>query len=293
VRIAIPTAGSAGTIWRPLIEQRGAAGLNLEWVGAAPGQGQIQLVAGTVDIALYGTIGIAQIIARGADLVIFGPALNNHGRWIVRGDSPYRTPRDLIGKRIATQAESSETYLQARMAAATVGIDIKRDFDIIFGPPTANVALFERGDVDGVIALEPTATRLVGRGARQIARVGDMWREGSGDDTPLFLVGPAAKREWLDANRETASKLVRLLEEIHRDIHQHPEKLSGLHGAMGIPASEGQAISLLPARTPEIYSTDWGPAVFANIDRQVDFALKTGILAGRPSAPFYQAVDVG
>jgi ABC-type nitrate/sulfonate/bicarbonate transport system substrate-binding protein len=287
VRMTTPTPGSAGTIWRPLIEQRGAGGLNVEWVSGAPGQGQVLLAAGTVDVAFYGVIGIAQVIAHGADLVIFGPALNNHGRWIVRGDAPYHSPHDLIGKRIATQAENSETFLQARMAAATIGIDLKRDCELFFGPPTANVALFERGDVDALIALEPIATRLIGGGARQIAQVGDMWRQGTGDGTPLFLVGLAARRDWFDANRATAKTLVTMIGDIHRDLKDEPDRFSALHDALGIPASETAAIALLPKRLPEIYSTDWGEPVFADIDRQIEFAVKTSLLKGPPERPVY------
>lgn len=287
VRITTPSPGSAGTIWRGLIEQRGSGGLNLQWTGAPPGQGQIELTAGTVDVAYYGGVGITQSILHGADLVIFGPALNNHGRWVVRGNSPYRSPHDLIGKKIATQPESSETFLHARMAAATVGIDLKRDCELFLGPPTANVALFDRGDVDAVIALEPTATRLVGAGARQIARVGDMWRQGTGDATPLFLVGLAARRSWLDANRAAARTLVGLFTDIHRDLKAHPGKFAALHEALAIPASEPGAIGLLPARLADVYASDWGADVFADIDRQIAYAVKTGILKSAPGRPVY------
>jgi NitT/TauT family transport system substrate-binding protein len=290
IRITTPTPGSAGTIWRPLIEQRGSGGLNLEWVSGAPGQGQVLLAAGTVDVAFYGVLGIAQVLAHGTDLVLFGPALNNHGRWIVRGDSTFRTPRDLVGKRIATQAETSETFLQARMAAATIGIDLKRDCEIFFGPPTANVALFERGDVDAVIALEPTATRLVGGGARQIARVGDMWREGTGDHTPLFLVGFAARRDWITANTTAAKTIVGLISDIHQQVHAHPEELTKLHDVLDIPATESAAVSLIPERLPDIYSSDWGAPVFANIDEQIKFGVKTGVLRAVPDRPVYLTV---
>jgi ABC-type nitrate/sulfonate/bicarbonate transport system substrate-binding protein len=287
IRITTPTPGSAGTIWRPLIEARGNGGLNLDWVGGAPGQGQIQLAAGTVDVAFYGAVGIAQSIVHGADLIIFGPALNNHGRWIVRGNSPYQSPHDLIGKKIATQPESTETFLQARMAAAANGIDLKRDCELFLGPPTANVALFERGDVDAVIALEPTATRLVGGGARQIAQVGDMWRTGSGDTGPLFLVGFAARRDWLEANRTAARTLVELLAEIHRDLKVHPDKFAALHDTLAIPTAEAPAIDLLPKRLPEIYSNEWGQTVFADIDRQIAYGVQTGILKAAPDRSVY------
>jgi ABC-type nitrate/sulfonate/bicarbonate transport system substrate-binding protein len=287
IRITTPTPGSAGTIWRPLTEQRGNGGLNLDWVGGAPGQGQIQLSAGAVDVAFYGSVGIAQSIAHGADLVIFGPALNNHGRWIVRGDAPFHSPRDLVGKKIATQPESTETFLQARMAAKTIGIDLKSDCELFFGPPPANVALFERGDVDAVITLEPTATKLVGRGARQIARVDEMWRNGNSDAPPLFLVGFAARRDWLDTNRGAAKTLVALLADIHRDLKDHPDKFAALHDALAIPASESEAVALLPTRLPDIYSNAWGQPVFADIDRQIKYAVETGILKAPPGRPVY------
>lgn len=286
VRVAIPTAGSAGTIWRPLVDQHKPADLNIEWIGATPGQGQIQVVAGTVDVAFYGPVGISQIISRGGDIVIFGPALNNHVRWIVKADSPYKTPHDLVGKKIATLAESAEAFLQSRMAAATIGLDLKKDFEVIHGPPPTNVALFQRGDVEAVVVLEPTATRLVGGGARQIATVDDIWRQGTGDKTSLFLVGFAAKREWLEGNRETAASLVDVFRKGYEDIHKQPARLSDLHGVMGIPATEKGAIELLP-RTVDIYSTAWGADVFNNIDKQIEFALKVGSIREKPAKPFY------
>lgn len=286
VRVAFPTAGSAGTIWRPLVERHKPESLNIEWIGATPGQGQIQLVAGTVDVAFYGPVGISQIIARGGDIVIFGPALNNHVRWIVKADSPYKTPHDLVGKKIATLAESAEAFLQSRMAAATVGLDLKKDFEVIHGPPPTNVALFQRGDVEAVVVLEPTATRLVGGGARQIATVDDIWRQGTGEKTSLFLVGFAATREWLASNRTTAVALVDVFRAGYDEIHKQPTKLSEFHGVMGIPATEKGAIDLLP-RTADIYSTAWGPDVFSNIDRQIEFALKVGSIREKPAKPFY------
>ena len=178
-------------------------GLNIEWVKGSPGQVQLQLATGAANVGVFGALGIAEIAPRGSDIVIFAPALNNHGRWIVRDNSSYQSPRDLVGKTIATQHEGSDTYRHARLAALLQGIDLKKDVKVVFGSPTANVALFERGDVDAVITIEPTATRLVARGAREIARVGDMWREATGDDAPLFLIGFAAHREWAEKNRRS------------------------------------------------------------------------------------------
>jgi ABC-type nitrate/sulfonate/bicarbonate transport system substrate-binding protein len=293
VRIALPSPGSGGSVWRPLVEQGGygaSLGVDLHWIGGNPGQVELQLLSGALDVSTFGAVGASEAAAHGSDVVIFGPALNNHGRWIVRGNSAYHDPRDLIGKRIAAQPETSETFLQARIAAALHGIDIKRDMEIVYGPPLANLALFDRGDVEAVIVMEPTATRLVAAGAREIARVADMWRSAMGSDLPPFLVGLSAQRAWVEANRATAAKLTALFISIHREIHRRPERLAELHEFMGVPASEPRAIELLPQRLVDIYPVEWGPSVFAAIDRQVETAVKVGILAARPGRPLYETV---
>jgi NitT/TauT family transport system substrate-binding protein len=292
LRVTDGGPGTAGAIWRPLYDAGAVKlpdGLAIDWVKGTPGQVQLQLATGAANVSVFGALGAAELNGRGSDIVIFGPALNNHGRWIVRDNSPYRSPRDLIGKTVATQHEASDTFRHARLAALQHGIDLKKDVKLVFGPPTANVALFERGDVDAVITIEPTVTRLVARGAREIARVGDMWREATGDAAPLFLVGQAAHRPWVEQNRNLANGIANALAEMHRQLHRNPQKLAELHRAFGIPDSERAAIELLPKRIIDIYATEWGSAVFANIDRQIDEAVKAGILAKRPDRPVYDA----
>jgi ABC-type nitrate/sulfonate/bicarbonate transport system substrate-binding protein len=293
VRLSQAGPGSAGTITRPLIERAGpeaTKGLKLSWVEANPGQIQLQLLSGALNIGAFGSAGAALSVEHGTDIVLFGPSLNNHGRWIVRDNSPYRAPKDLVGKRIATQPETTETFLQARIAAALIGLDLKRDFQLFFGPPTANLALFERGDVDAVILLEPTATRLIAAGAREIARVGDMWQEATGDRAPPFLVGLAAQRDWLTAHRATAKRIVELQIDVNDQVTKNPQLLAELHGAMGIPDSERAAIELLPKRLADIYPTAWGPEVFGVIDRQIEVAVKLGILQRAPTTPIYEQI---
>jgi NitT/TauT family transport system substrate-binding protein len=292
LRVTDGGPGTAGAIWRPLYDAGAVKlpdGLTIDWVKGSPGQVQLQLATGAANVSVFGALGAAELNGRGSDIVIFGPALNNHGRWIVRDNSPYRSPRDLIGKTIATQHEASDTFRHARLAALLNGIDLKKDTKLVFGPPTANVALFERGDVDAVITIEPTVTRLVARGAREIARVGDMWREATGDAAPLTLVGQAAHRPWVEQNRGLASAIANALVEMHRQLHRNPQKLAELHREFGIPDSERAAIELLPKRIIDIYATEWGPAVFANIDKQIDEAVKAGILAKRPDKPVYDS----
>ncbi|MFC4274620.1 ABC transporter substrate-binding protein [Achromobacter aloeverae] len=290
VRITLPSAGSAGSAWRPLVGQYkldSDLGITLDWLTADPGKMQVQLSAGSLDVGVFGSVGLATLANRGSDIVLFGPALNNHGRWIVRGDSPYKSPKDLVGKRIATTAETSETYQQARIAASLTGLDLKKDVKVIFGSPTANLALFERGDVDGIITLEPTATRLVGRGAREIARVADIWKEATGQADDPFLVGLAASKSWFEQNRATAAKLATLFERIGTTVAQHPDSLKPIAAELGLKADETQAIDLLPRRLAPTYATKWDASVFATMDKQVEVAVKLGLLDAVPARKLY------
>jgi ABC-type nitrate/sulfonate/bicarbonate transport system substrate-binding protein len=290
VHVSQPGRGSAGSVWRPLLERAAPAlkeGLDIQFLGGDPGQEAVQLLAGALDVSIFGPIGAAESQARGKDIVIFAPGLNNHGSWIVRGDSSFRSPKDLRGKRIASQPETTETYRQARLAAALHGIDLKHDVEVIFGPPTANLALFERGDVEAVISLEPTSTRLIAKGAREIARVADMWREASGDQRTMFLGGQSTRRAWATENPALVKQLAKLYVSVNEEIHARPQILAELHDEMGIPATEREAIALLPKRLAETYAYQWDDGVFAVIDDELDRAVKAGILAKLPAKPVY------
>jgi NitT/TauT family transport system substrate-binding protein len=291
VRLSLPSAGTAGGVWKPFIdESRAAAPLAITWIGGDPGNVETQLLARAVDVSAFGAFGASEAALHGASPVIFAPGLYNHGRWIVRSDSSYRTPRDLRGKRIATLPETSDTYRQARMAAALAKLDLANDFDVVHGPATANLALFDRGDVEAVLTIEPTATRLVAAGAREIAKVGDMWRAATGDAHPLFLVGQTADAGWLAANRATARAVATLFGDVNAAIRAHPERLADLHAAYGIPDTETAAIRLLPSRLRDIYAADWGSSSFASLERQIDVAVKLGILPQRPAQRVYAAL---
>lgn len=290
VRITLPSPGSAGSAWQPLIDQlklNTDPSLALNWVVADPGKMQTQLSAGALDIGVFGAAGLATLAGRGSDIVLFGPALNNHGRWLVPANSPYRTPKDLIGKTIASTQETTETYQQARIAASLSGIDLKKDVKVIFGSPTANLALFERGDVDAIITLEPTASRLVGRGAREIARVADIWKQATGQTEDPILVGLAASRKWLDANRETAAKVVALFKRVNGAIQKQPQLLTTITAEMGLKPDETQAAALLPSRLAPAYATEWNDKVFATIDKQIEVAARLGIIDKAPTEKLY------
>jgi hypothetical protein len=60
-----------------------------------------------------------------------------------------------------------------------------------------------------------------------------------------------------------------------------------LHAAFGVPDTETAAIKLLPSRLRDIYATNWDSTVFADLDKQIDVAVKLGILARKPAQRVY------
>lgn len=292
-KIEQPNTGTAGALWHDLLEKRNAqpgAGVPLQWLGGDPGQSQVQLLAGAIDVGFFGPIGGVETALRGHDVAIFAPGLINHGSWLVKGNSSFRSPQDLKGKRIATQPETTETYRQARLAASLIGLDLKHDFEFIFGPPTANLALFERGDVDAVITIEPVSTRLIAGGAREIAKVRDQWRQGTNSERPLFLGGQGTRRDWFEQNRGIVSTLSKFYLSANQEIQARPQILADLHQEMGISSSDRAAIELLVKRLPEIYQTEWSPLVIKDADKVIDVAIRSGILRSRSPRPIIEVV---
>ncbi|MEV7912492.1 ABC transporter substrate-binding protein [Streptomyces griseus] len=285
-------AGTAGAVIRPISEkEKLLGGLNLSYVaGTGPGDVQNKLLSGALDVASMGPIGAAVALEAGADVVIFSASLANHVRWLVPENSPYRTIEDLRGKKVATPPKNSDAYRSTQLSAAVNGIDFEAEYRAHPGAVLAGLALFERGDVDGIITIEPNATRLVAKGARQLSTITELWRKGTGSDAPLLLNGQGAQRKWVEKNTKTATALAALRLGAHHHIADRPEVLAELHEAYGIPAAEKRAISLLPERLAGIYPQEWDESSFANLREQLKVAARTGLITSVPDQAVYRSL---
>ncbi|GHJ05501.1 ABC transporter substrate-binding protein [Streptomyces olivaceus] len=292
-RVEDTQAGTAGAVIRPISEQQRLVGdLDLAYVaGTGPGDVQNKLLSGALDVASMGPVGAAVSQAAGADVLIFSTSLANHVRWLVPENSPYRTVKDLRGKKVATPPKNSDAYRSTQLATAVNDIDFEEDYEVHPGAVLAGLSLFERGDVDAIVTIEPNATRLVAKGARQLVTVTGLWQQGTGSDAGLFLNGQGAKRSWVERNGKAAAGLARLRLRAHEYIHDHPEILAELHESYGIPASEKKAVALLPERLAGIYPVEWGEASFTSMREQLKVAARTGLIRAVPEKTVYR--DLG
>ncbi|MEE2040680.1 ABC transporter substrate-binding protein [Nocardiopsis sp. CT-R113] len=287
--------GTASAVLRPVAERFGLdEGLDLEYIaGTGPGDVQNKLLSGALDVSSFGPIGAAVSAGAGADVVLFSPGLNNHVRWLVAENSSYRTPADLRGKAVATPPANSDAYRSTQLASAVNGIDFDNEYRVHQGAVLNGLALFERGDVEAIVTIEPNATRLVARGARQIATVDDLWREGSGQSSPLVLNAQGALRAWVQDNGEAAASIHELRQAVHQHIHDDPQLLAEFHESYGIGADEPDAIALLPERLVDAYPLDWGNTAFDNFQAQLDKALEFGIVDALPEQDIFLDLGAG
>lgn len=133
------------------------------------------MAAGQVDI---GELGVApHVVAVGRGLPIRALVTTNiAGESImINRDSPVRSIKDLIGKKIAIPAKGGMQDFIIRRALAGAGLDPNKDVTWIELSPADMSTSLERGQVDAAVLWEPWTARLVLQGQRLLATGQDIW----------------------------------------------------------------------------------------------------------------------
>lgn len=154
------------------------------------------VAAGILDVGITGLDwllerGHEDAVVRIADLA-YSKTSSRPCRWVlaVAGDSPYRTPKDLAGKRIATELEGL-----TRRYFDNMGVSV--DIFYSWGATEAKVV---EGLADGIVEVTETGTTIRAHGLRIIDEVMV--------STPVLIANPAA---WEDPVRRAKIKQLRLL----------------------------------------------------------------------------------
>lgn len=122
---------------------------------------------GVLDVGLTGMdwireTGVEDQVIKVADLV-YSKSSNRPARWVlaVAGDSPYRAPEDLAGRRIATELEG---VTRAFFAERRIPVHVTHSW----GATEAKVV---EGLADGIVEVTETGTTIHAHGLRIIAEV--------------------------------------------------------------------------------------------------------------------------
>ncbi|KUJ95729.1 MAG: ATP phosphoribosyltransferase [Desulfonauticus sp. 38_4375] len=169
--------------------------------------------------------------------LIYSKVSNRPARWVlaVAGDSPYKRPEDLAGKKIATELKN---YTKKYFEQAGIPVDV----EFSWGATEAKVV---EGLCDAIVEVTETGTTIKAHGLRIIAEVLQT--------NTQFI---ANKKAWEDPWKRQKIEIINtLLQGALR-----AEKLVALK--MNVPKDKmSEIMSILPAMTAptvaSLYNTDW------------------------------------
>ena len=147
-------------------EQRLGPDVEIQWFTYNAGPSAMEAIfARSLDVTYVGPGPAlnAYLKSNGEEIRVISGAANGGAALVVKADSPVKTASDFRGKKIATPQLGNTQDISCRAWLKTNGFKVTLTGGDVTVIPTANadqLALFERGGVDGVWTVEPWVTRL-------------------------------------------------------------------------------------------------------------------------------------
>jgi len=227
------------------------------------------VVLGSADIGTMGDTTAMISVARAPVTIIASHGGGEHRhRIIVKADSPIRSPRDLVGKRVAV-SKGTSTYGGFLAWARTKKLDLSKVQVTDMKPEDMGTALLS-GAVDAAVASEPTPSVMEEKGGRQLATLG-----GLGNNYPILLV---ARNDFLREHPEVATRFVRAMDRAAEFVRSHPEETAQIMAAKtGLsPAAARKAMKL------HYYRVQLEKQTRASLQEIADFLVQQKILDNAP-----------
>jgi NitT/TauT family transport system substrate-binding protein len=175
-----------------------------------------KLKGGSLDISQSGHVVFLQAQDTGvlkAKIVAEASSMTkNLNAILVAKDSPIRSPKDLAGKKIATNAKGNQISLLVRAALEPYGIKINEDKDFVIAPFPNQQQLLQTGKIDAAVVPEPYVTQMqqaIG------ARVLTDFSTGPTKDLPI--TGYGATEEFVQKNPKTVAAFQRAIVKAQAD----------------------------------------------------------------------------
>ena len=243
--------------------------LQIDQMKTAGPQAQYTILqTGEFQVSFGGWITIALMRAQGHKLINVYSMQGYTNDMMVTADSPLKSLSDIKGKRIGLFGgpTAATTWLFRLVAVKFFGFDPMKETKVHYGAPPLLIGLLERGELDGVLTLDPQITQLLETGRfRSIGNIGDIWRAKTGQNP--MLVSVTMNESWAKANPAVATRFVTAYKEALTYLKTTPEAWPEIAQAMGIKTDHGA--KLLQQRTAAAYITRWDKQF---IDEQYAYA---------------------
>jgi len=240
------------------------------------------MASGSIDFGLVGSVPAALAIGRdiGAQVFYIQAVLGDVESLVVADGSGIQSASDLPGRRIATTFASTAHYSLLKYLENN-NIDAA-SVDLVDLPPSAAVAAFLRGDVEGVFTWEPQVTEMLNHGGTAITSarvVGDM-------GYPTFDVS-IVRTAFAEAHPEIVAEYARVMDRAVDLMRTDPNAAgAALSSVLGLSAE--QAISQVQSSTwlsvEEQLGTEWfgSPSLALALFDTAKFLYNQGEIAHTP-----------
>ncbi len=205
-------------------EQRLGPNVEIQWFTYNAGPSAMEAIfAGSLDVTYVGQGPAlnAHFKSNGQEIRILGGAANAGAALVVKPDGPIKAAADFRGKKIATPQLGNTQDISCRAWLKSQGFKVTLTGGDVMVLPTNNpdqLALFQKGGVDGVWTVEPWVTRLE--------------REANGkvflEDTEVITTWLASSVKFLNSQKDLAKKIAAANKELTDWIQANPDEAQKL-----------------------------------------------------------------
>jgi NitT/TauT family transport system substrate-binding protein len=169
----------------------------------------------------------ALLRSQGYKISTFYPIATQDATLVVRGDSPYQTAEDLIGKLVGQDGLESGTMTAAQIQlSAFHGIQIEKDYNLQLVDEAALMRLLNRGDLEAIFLGQPEV--LISQatyGTRSVwGPAGEEWTAKHGGH--ILNVSMCAYEDWLVKNPDLARGVMAAWDDALAWIKADPSRLA-------------------------------------------------------------------
>jgi NitT/TauT family transport system substrate-binding protein len=174
---------------------------------ANPEAGKIALQSGAVDVIVSDWLWVSRLRSTGADFTFY-PYSSTSGALIVPKDSPIRTVKDLVGKRLGIAGgELDKNWLLLQALAQKEQLDLNASVEKTVGaPPLLNEQILQKR-IDALLTYWNFAAKLEAQGFRQIID-GRAILKGLGITENVPTLGYVFKQSWADAHKQALQQFL-------------------------------------------------------------------------------------
>ena len=246
-----------------VLQDKGIAekhGLKLDVAFAPPFEAERRLIE-KVDGVEVGSINPLSIVianqTKNTKLRAFASTYQTNQALVVRAKSTFYRFEDLKGARIAMHPKGSASYTMHALGMKTLGLDLDRDFKLVFGSFPQNEERLAKGEVEAAFLNVVATARFLATGNyREIINLSDEWGSMTGSSVIPF-VDLAAHADWISQNPKNVERLREAISDAAIFIRKNPQLIAEYKQILGLQRPE--EINLMKERLPAIFPLTWLP----------------------------------